>query len=226
MDEILRILTPENLLFMLKGAGMSLVLAAGALVIGIVLGIFGAMGRISRHLVPRWIATIYVETIRGTPMLLQITFLFLALPSIYRSLTGSALKPDPFVIGLVAMGINSGAYATELIRSGIEGIDRGQMEAARSLGLSHGSAMRFVILPQAFKRIVPPLVSEFIMLIKDSALLSSIGVLELMQRSRALNNQYYNPVVPLLAAAVMYLVMTLSISYISRRLERRLKVSD
>ena len=226
MQEINRILTPDNLAFMLKGAGMALVLAGGALLIGVVLGVFGAMGRISRHGFPRWIATIYVEAIRGTPMLLQVTFLFLAVPSIYRSVTGMQFKPDPFIVGLLAMGINSGAYTTELIRSGIEGIDRGQMEAARSLGLSHGFSMRYVILPQAFKRIIPPLVSEFIVLIKDSALLSSIGVLELMQRARALNNQYYNPVVPLCAAAIMYLAMTLTVSFIARRLERRMKVSD
>lgn len=226
MENFARILTPENLLYMAKGAGMALALALGALLIGTALGTVGAMGRISRHRLPRWIATVYVETIRGTPMLLQITFLFLAVPSIYRSMTGAQFRPDPFVVGLIAMGINSGAYTTELIRSGVEGIDRGQMEAARSLGLTHGMAMQYVVLPQAFKRIVPPLVSEFIVLIKDSSLLTTIGVLELMSRSKALSNQYYDPVPPLLAAAVMYLAMTLCISLIARRLERRLKVSD
>jgi polar amino acid transport system permease protein len=226
VSEIFRILTPENLVYLGRGAVLSIVLAVGALLIGVVLGILGALGRISRVGVLRGIATVYVQVIRGTPMLLQITFFFLALPSIYRSITGAAVRPDPIIVGLIAMGINSGAYTTELIRSGIQGIDRGQMEAARSLGLSYGHAMRYVILPQAFKRIIPPLVSEFIMLVKDSSLVSTIGVLELLSRSKALNQQYYSPVVPLLAASAIYLAITLCVSALARKLERRLSVSD
>ncbi len=226
MSEIFRILTPENLAYLGSGAVLSIILAVGALLIGIVLGIVGALGRISRFSVFRGIATVYVQVIRGTPMLLQITFFFLALPSIYRSLTGDAMRPDPIFVGLIAMGINSGAYTTELIRSGIQGIDRGQMEAARSLGLSYARAMRYVILPQAFKRIIPPLVSEFIMLVKDSSLVSTIGALELLSRSKALSQQYYNPVVPLLAVAIIYLAITLCVSAFAQKLERRLSVSD
>jgi polar amino acid transport system permease protein len=124
------------------------------------------------------------------------------------------------------MTINSGAYSTELIRSGIQGVDKGQTEAARSLGLSQWQTMRFIILPQAFKRIVPPMVNEFIILIKDSSLCSAIGVYDLLKRSRAIGAVTYDVVTPLIIAACMYLAMTLVISKFARRLENKLNESD
>lgn len=221
-----KIVTGDNLTFMLAGALVSLVLATGALAMGLVFGTIGAVGKISKRRVPRAIATAYVEVMRGTPMLLQILFLFLGVPSLYNMITGNSISPNPFVVGLIAMGINSGAYTTELIRSGIQGVARGQMEAGRSIGLSYRKTMRFIILPQAFKRIVPPLVSEFIVLIKDSSLVSVIGAAELLRRSRILGARFYNYMLPLLLATVMYLTMTLLISSLARRLEARLSVSD
>jgi polar amino acid transport system permease protein len=220
------ILSPDNLLLLGRGALLSLGLAVGALVMGVCIGIIGAMGRISKNRFFYGLSTVYVELVRGTPMLLQILFLFLALPMLLMQITGRPYKPNTILIGLVAMGINSGAYTSELIRSGIQGVDRGQLEAARSLGLSYGRSMRYVILPQAFKRIVPPLVSEFIVLIKDSSLVSTIGVAELIARSKTIGTQYYNYTAPLIAASVIYLVLTLSVSNIAKRLERRLSESD
>jgi His/Glu/Gln/Arg/opine family amino acid ABC transporter permease subunit len=217
---------PNSLRVLGLGALLTLELAVGALIMGVVLGIIGAMGRISRHRLPRWLAAVYVEFIRGTPMLLQIMFLFIGVPMLYKMFTGAHIKINPLIVGLLAMGINSGAYATELIRSGIQGVDKGQMEAARSLGLSYGRAMRYVILPQAFKRIIPPLVSEFIVLIKDSSLVSTIGVLELMGGARALGTQHYNLLPFLLLASLIYLSLTMSVSVLARRLEKRLSASD
>jgi polar amino acid transport system permease protein len=220
------VFAPNSLRILGLGALLTLELAVGALIMGVVLGIIGAMGRLSRHRLPRWLATVYVEFIRGTPMLLQIMFLFIGVPMLYKMVTGTHIKINPLIVGLLAMGINSGAYATELIRSGIQGVDKGQMEAARSLGLSYGRAMRYVILPRAFKRIIPPLVSEFIVLIKDSSLVSTIGVLELMGGARALGTQHYNLLPFLLLASLIYLSLTMSVSVLARRLERRLSASD
>jgi polar amino acid transport system permease protein len=220
------ILSKANMLLLGRGALLSLGLAAGALVIGVFIGVFGAVGRLSKNRIFNVIATLYVQLVRGTPMLLQILFLFLALPMIIMGLTGRPFKPNTIIIGLIAMGINSGAYTSELIRSGIQGVDSGQLEAARSLGLSYFRSMRNVILPQAFKRIIPPLVSEFIILIKDSSLVSTIGVAELIARSRSIGAQYYNYMVPLVAASLLYLSLTLSVSYFARKLERRLSESD
>ena len=161
-----KVFTPENLLYFAKGAVVSLLLAAVSLLFGIVFGILGSSAKRSKYKIFRIIGNVYVEVIRGTPMLLQILILFSVIPSIYTALTGNVLRINVFLIGAIAMSINSGAYSTELIRSGINGVDKGQWEACETLGLSHKQIMRLVILPQAFKRIIPPRISEFITLIK------------------------------------------------------------
>lgn len=147
-------LTPDNITFMLQAAVVSVVIAALALTFGLCLGILGAAGRISKNKVAHGIATFYVETIRGTPMMLQILFFYLGVPSIVRSITGNPFNPSVYLIGVVALSINSGAYTTELIRSAIQAVDAGQWEASRTLGLGYRQMMRFIILPQAFKRII------------------------------------------------------------------------
>ena len=152
-------LTAENITFLLRSAGISIGIAAAALVCGLVLGVLGAAGRISRNKITHGIATIYVEVIRGTPMMLQILFFYLGVPSIVRAITGEPFNPSVYVIGVVAMAINSGAYTSELIRSAIQAVDKGQWEASETLGLGYIQMMRYIILPQAFKRIIPPMVS-------------------------------------------------------------------
>ncbi|HIY91277.1 MAG: amino acid ABC transporter permease [Merdibacter sp.] len=220
------VLTSENLIFLLKGAGLSLAMAVLSLLIGLVLGTLGASAKISKNRILRCIGNVYVEIIRGTPMLLQILILFAVVPLIYMEITGERLVMNVFLIGVIAMGINSGAYVTELIRSGINGVDKGQWEACETLGLTRGQTMKLVILPQAFKRIVPPLVSEFVTLIKDSSLVSTIGVVELLKSAQVLGGNYADLMSPLIIAGVMYLIMTLSIAYLARHLERRLAESD
>ena len=220
------VLTSENLIFLLKGAGLSLAMAVLSLLIGLVLGTLGASAKISKNRILRCIGNVYVEIIRGTPMLLQILILFAVVPLIYMEITGERLVMNVFLIGVIAMGINSGAYVTELIRSGINGVDKGQWEACETLGLTRGQTMKLVILPQAFKRIVPPLVSEFVTLIKDSSLVSTIGVVELLKSAQVLGGNYAALMSPLIIAGVMYLIMTLSIAYLARHLERRLAESD
>ena len=126
----------------------------------------------------------------------------------------------------MAVAINSGAYMTELIRAAIQSIDKGQWEAAQTIGLTHGQCMKEIILPQTFKRILPPFINEFIVLIKDSSLLSTIGAVELLKAAQTLGGRYYNYLLPLLISTVMYLFMTLIISAIARKIERRLAESD
>ena len=220
------VLTSENLIFLLKGAGLSLAMAVLSLLIGLVLGTLGASAKISKNRILRCIGNVYVEIIRGTPMLLQILILFAVVPLIYMEITGERLVMNVFLIGVITMDINSGAYVTELIRSGINGVDKGQWEACETLGLTRGQTMKLVILPQAFKRIVPPLVSEFVTLIKDSSLVSTIGVVELLKSAQVLGGNYADLMSPLIIAGVMYLIMTLSIAYLARHLERRLAESD
>lgn len=226
MEIFAKIFTAQNMLFMLQCAGVSLAIAVCGLVIGVSLGTVGAMCKLSENKLLRFLSSAYVEFIRGTPMLLQILFLFLVLPWAYKEITGTGFIANPYIIGTVAIGINSGAYSTELIRSGIQSIDKGQSEAAKALGLTNRQTMRHIILPQSFKRIIPPLVNEFIVLVKDSSLISTIGGVELLQSARRLGTNYYNYLIPLMLASVMYLIITVSISMISKKVEKRLAQSD
>ncbi|WP_050635499.1 amino acid ABC transporter permease [Candidatus Stoquefichus sp. SB1] len=221
-----KVFTPENILYLAKGALISLMIAALSLIIGLIFGILGASAKRSKYRILRIIGNIYVEVIRGTPMLLQILILFSVVPSLYTAMTGEILRINTYVIGIIAMSINSGAYSTELIRSGINGVDKGQWEACETLGLSHWQTMKLVILPQAFKRIVPPVISEFITLIKDSSLISCIGAVELLKGAQVIGAQYFDVMSPYCLSAVFYLIMTLSISYIGRRIEGKLAASD
>ena len=161
-----------------------------------------------------------------TPMLLQILFFYLGVPVLYQRITGTRMSADPYLVGLLSLSFNSGAYQTELIRSGIQGVDKGQWEACETLGISYGTMMKEIILPQAFRHIIPPLVSEFITLIKDSSLISNIGALELLYRAQVLGKKYYDYLDPLILAGVLYLIMTVITSYFSKKLERRLAVSE
>lgn len=226
MSALIEFLTPDNIIFLLQGAGKSLLLATCALFFGIIFGVLGAVAKISKNKFLRFIGNIYVEVIRGTPMLLQILFLYIAFPVMMRSITGTRFIPDPYIVGAVAMSINSGAYCTELIRSGIMGVDKGQWEACKVLGLNYKQMMRLIILPQAFKRIVPPIVSEYITLIKDSSLISVLGATELLYSAQILGANTFNLIPPLLVSAVFYLIMTLATSYLARKLERKLSESD
>jgi polar amino acid transport system permease protein len=191
-----------------------------------VLGIIFAVFKLSKNKILNWLGNIYVEIFRGTPMLLQILFFYLGVPVLYQRITGTRMNANPYIVGLIALSFNSGAYQTELIRSGIQGVDKGQWEACETLGISYKTMMKEIILPQAFKQIIPPLVSEFIMLIKDSSLISNIGALELLYSAQVLGKKYYDYLDPLIIAAVMYLTMTIVISWLAKKLERRLSVSD
>lgn len=226
MSAFERIVTPENLLFMIKGAGYSLLVAIFALVGGSVLGLTSAACRMGKNKILKLIANIYVELIRGTPMMLQILLLYLCGPVVTKACFNFVYTPNPLVVGTIAVGINSGAYTTELFRSAIQSIDKGQWEAAQTIGLTKWQTMKEIILPQAFKKILPPYINEFIVLIKDSSLLSSIGAVELLQTTTVLGAKFYNYLVPMLCATAMYLVMTLTISFFARKLERRLAESD
>ena len=217
---------PSNWESLLKGASISLLVATFALIIGIILGILGSSMKMSKNRFLRILGNIYVEVIRGTPMLLQISVFYLVIPTLITVITQESFRVNKLVMGTIAIGINSGAYCTELIRSGIVGIDTGQWEACKALNLSYFDSMRYVILPQAFKQVIPPLVSEYITLIKDSSLLSTIGVMDLLFSAQIIGANYYNYMAPLMMASLLYLVMTLLTSLAAKKIEGRLAESD
>ena len=205
---------------LLIGAGVTIQITVLSTAIGFVIGLVVGVARIS-HLRPlRLLAEVYVEFFRGTPLLVQIFLFYFALPVI----TGQRI--DPFIAAISACGINSGAYVAEIFRAGIQSVDEGQMEAGRSLGMTWLQTMRYIIVPQAVKRVIPPLGNEFIAMLKDSSLVSVIGFEELTRRGQLIIAKTYGSFEIWMSVAVIYLVMTLTISRFVAYLERRCRVHD
>jgi polar amino acid transport system permease protein len=208
----------EYLPQMLAGLRMTFVISLLSIIGGTILGVAGALSRISRNRLLNVLAAVYVEWIRNTPLLIQLLFIYFGL--------GVFLPLSAFVSAVLALSIFSGAYITEIIRAGIQSIHKGQREAALSLGMSEGQAMRLVILPQAFKRILPPLAGQFISLIKDSSLVSVIAVSELTYAAKNIVTETFRAFEVWMAIAVFYFVLSFILSRLVRVLELRMARSD
>lgn len=206
--------------YFVVGTRTTLILAFFAVLFGTILGLFLSLMKLSKIKVLKAIAIAYIEFVRGTPLLIQIWIIYIGLPLII----GVDL-PD-ILTGIIALSLNSGAYVAEIIRAGIEAVDKGQMEAARSLGMNQGMAMREIIIPQAFKNILPALGNEFISIIKESSMVSVIGVAELMYNSGTVRAASFLGLEPLIVAAAIYFVITFILTRVMGALERRLKASD
>jgi glutamine transport system permease protein len=202
--------------FFAKGTLLTIGLSIASILIGTALGLLIGLGKIVRN---KWLAlpfSIYITFFRGTPLLVQILLVHFAAVPLFLGQTNGILA------AIVTLSLNSAAYIAEIFRAGIQSIDKGQMEAARSLGMTHVQSMKNVILPQAFKRMIPPLGNEFVVLIKESSLASIIAAPELMYWGRAMQGEYFRVWEPFLTAAVIYLFLTLTLSFLLERLERRL----
>jgi glutamine transport system permease protein len=202
--------------FFLKGTILTIGLSIASILIGTFLGLLIGLGKIVRNKLIALPFNLYITFFRGTPMLVQILLIHFAVVPLLLGKTNGILA------AIVTLSLNSAAYIAEIFRAGIQSIDKGQMEAARSLGMTHIQAMKYVILPQAFKRMIPPLGNEFVVLIKESSLASLIAAPELMYWGRAMQGQYFRVWEPYLTVAVIYLFLTLTLSFLLTRLERRL----
>ena len=201
---------------LIVGAGITIQITAISVAIGLVIGMFVGVARVSNIRPLRWLAAVYVDFLRGTPLLVQIFLIYFALPVLLGN------RVDPFIAAITACGINSGAYIAEIFRAGIQAIDDGQMEAGRSLGMTWWQTMWYIIIPQAFRNIVPPLGNEFIALLKDSSLVSVIGFEELTRRGQLIIARTYGSLEIWICVAIIYLIMTLTISSFVAFLEKRL----
>jgi polar amino acid transport system permease protein len=208
--------------YILNGVGITIVVAVTSIAIATVLAIFGALGRLSRNPVIFGITGFYVSLVRGTPLIVQIFFVYSALPRIWP---GSALIPA-IVLGITALAFNYGAYMTEIFRAGIQAVPRGQVEAAAAIGMTEQMTMRRVVLPQATRIVTPAIGNEFIAMIKDSALVSVIGVQELLWRAQKMGSAAFRNLETLLLAALVYWVLTIALSLLQDRLEKRMAESD
>ena len=205
----------------LNGLGTTLLLALISVAIGCVIGAFVAIMRLSRSKVLNAIATAYTEVIRDTPLLLQLYFLYFLLPDLLP-----AMRLSKFTCIAVALVINYGAYMSEVFRSGIQSVDRGQTEAARSLGLSASQTLTRIVLPQAFKNVLPAMCNEFVAVTKETSLASTFYVGDLMTQYQTISGKTYLVIEPLVIIGVIYFVVTFTMSKLIAVLERRLKSGD
>ncbi len=198
---------------------MALTLVAGA--IGLVLGVLAAIGKLSRFALFRWIASFYIWVIRGTPLLVQVLFVFLALPALVPG-----LQLSDFYSAVVALAFNSGAYNAEAIRGGILAVPRGQTHAAQSLGLNPMQSFRYIVFPQSLRIALPPLVNNIVSLLKDSSLAYVIGVVELSNIGNRIQAATFEPIPVFITVASIYLILTTVLTQISGAIERRLDVEQ
>jgi polar amino acid transport system permease protein len=216
------------------GLWITLKISVIATILGVIIGIIGGLARISSNPALRWTAIVYVELIRGSPLMVQILIWYFVLGTVINELLaawGNELlaawgfgRLPTFWYGVASLACFAGAYVTEIVRAGIQSIHRGQTEAARSLGMSYSQSMLYIILPQALRRILPPLAGQFISLIKDSSLLGMIAIRELTKAAREAVTVSLQPFEIFFLTAILYLVLTFTLSMAVQRLEKRMAV--
>ncbi len=210
-------INPDSALYIIWGAGVTLQYAGLSVILGFALGTVLSLFKLS-HLAPLRIgARVYTSVFRGTPLLLQLSFVYFALPM----LTGYEITV--FQAGVAAFSLNSGAYVSEIIRAGIQAIDKGQFEASKALGIPYGLMMRDIILPQSIRNILPALVNEMVNLLKESAIISVIGGADLMRRAQLVAAEEYTYFGPLIIAGLCYYILVLALSGIAKYLETKLQ---
>ena len=222
----------DNYQYFVKGLGTTLTVTIFALIIGVIIGVLVAIIRSAHDQQPEkkkglplkilnGICKVYLTVIRGTPMMVQLLIMWFVVWASARSTDSNMMK-----CAILAFGINSGAYVAEIFRSGIMSIDKGQMEAGRSVGLTYASTMRYIIIPQAFKNVLPALGNELITLVKETSVVTVIGLRDLTKGAMIVQSKTYQALVPYVAIAAIYLVIVMFLTWIMGKMERRLRQSD
>jgi len=208
----------ESIPVLLQGVKLTIWITVFGLLIGFCLGATAGLAKTSRRKLPQRIAAIYIESIRGTPLMVQVMFLYFGLPLVL------GMRVPPLAAGIVAIALNSGAYIAEIVRGAIQSIDKGQTEAGRSIGLTRFHTMLYVIWPQAFKRMIPPLGNQFIISLKDTSLLVVIGVGELTRQGQEIIAYNFRAFEVWLTVAIMYLILTMTIAKLLNYFEKRMRI--
>jgi len=198
--------------FILQGAGVTFYISAASIVLAVVLALFGALGHLSKNPIANGVSSFYISLIRGTPLLVQIYIWYLGLPRLNLVLPAT-------LAGILALGVNYGAYMSEIFRAGIQAIGKGQHEAAHALGMSGAQTFRRIVLPQAFRIVIPPIGNEFIAMMKDSALVSVMAVWELSYRASKVGRQYFRSLETFIVAAAFYWILTVIFQFLQGKLE-------
>lgn len=206
--------------YILQGIGVTLQIVISATIIGLLLGILLALCKIGSIKPLKWFAEFYTSIFRGTPLVLQLMIIYYLFPQILD------INIEALPAAIIAFGLNSAAYISEIIRAGINAVDKGQQEAAKALGIPYSKMMKDIILPQAMKNILPSLMNEFITLNKESAIVTVIGALDIMRRAYIVGGDTFRYLEPLLIAGVIYYVMTLVLTFLGKMIEKRMRRSD
>ncbi|OSB08348.1 amino acid ABC transporter permease [Paraclostridium bifermentans] len=209
--------------FFIDGTKITIGISVCTLILGFLVGVIVCMARISRNKIFSILGSIYIEFLRGTPLLVQIYIIYFGFPTIGIKFPDVGPIPSEYISAIVALSINSSAYIAEILRSGIQSVDKGQMEASRSLGFDYSTSMRLVIIPQALKNVLPALANEFIVLVKESSIVSVIGIQDLMYSADIVKGNTYLAFEPLLVAAMIYFVLTFTLSKLVGLFELKLE---
>ena len=209
----------EALPYLLQGLYMTVLISIVSIIISLVIGLVACFMRMSKYAILRYPAAIYVNLIRGTPILIQILFIYFGAPSVLD------IHLSAFAAGLIAISLNIGAYNTEIFRGGIESISKGQMEAGRSLGFSYAQTMAFIILPQAVRRMIPSFVNQLTHAIKDTSMLSVIGIAELTMVGQSIYAMNFRSFEILTMVGLFYFITIYTVSLISTKMERRFVIT-
>lgn len=207
---------------LLAALGRTILLTLLSLLFAMVIGLIFALMNVSRNRVLNLIGTVYVDAVRGVPLIVLTYFIYFGIPSGIQALGFVNFRLPALQAGTIALSMNCGAYMAEIIRAGIESVDKGQMEASRSLGLSYGKSMRLVVLPQAIRTMIPSIINQFIITLKDTSILSVIGLTELTNMGRTIMGNTFKNLQTWAVVGIMYMVVIVTLSKVAKRLERRL----
>ncbi|MFA9561964.1 MAG: amino acid ABC transporter permease [Nitrospirota bacterium] len=210
----------ESVPMLMEGLRYTIIITAGGLFFGFILGVASGLMKLSRNPILPRIAGVYIETIRGTPLMVQVMFLYFGLPLLL------GMRIPPLTASIIAIAVNAGAYIAEVVRGAVQSIEKGQVEAGRSIGLSRSQTMLYIVWPQAFRRMIPPLGNQFIISLKDTSLLVVIGMGELTRTGQEIIADNFRAFEVWLTVAIIYLAITRTLSYALSVLERRMSVSE
>ena len=211
---------------LLRSLGYTLILTLLALIFAMLIGLIFALCNVSRNKTLNAIGTVYVDAIRGVPLIVLAYFIYFGVPQAFRLLGVNNFRLPALQAGTIALAMNCGAYMAEIFRAGIQSIDKGQMEASRSLGLSYGVSMRKVILPQAFRVMIPSIINQFIITLKDTSILSVIGYPELTNMGKTISGNTFKSLQTWAIVGIMYMIVIVTLSKIAKNIERKIKIND
>lgn len=211
---------------LLRSLGYTMILTLLALVFAMIIGLVFALCNVSHSKVLNAVGTVYVDAIRGVPLIVLAYFIYFGIPQAVKMMGIAGFKLPALQAGTIALSMNCGAYMAEIFRAGIQSIDKGQMEAARSLGLTYGTSMKCVVLPQAFRVMVPSVINQFIITLKDTSILAIIGYPELTNMGKTISGNTFKSLETWAIVGIMYMIVIVSLSKLAKIVERKLKVEE